>query len=218
MSLGSTDSTSAGLAPVGRIRDLLGDAIDYAGMRLVWVGLVTMVATVAEAAGLLLLLPLLSALGIAGDGMGWMERFELAPDLVSLEGALAIYVFIMILAAAVVTRRNLLFTRLRQGFVDHQRTRLHAAILRMDARAQMRHRRTDLLHVLGADVSRTGEGVLFLLRMAGALVQVPVLLGISIALSWQATLVGLALAVVTALLLRPLDRHALEVSRAMGPA
>lgn len=206
------------LAPQGRLRDLLADGIGYAGMRLVWVGIVTMLATLAEAAGLLLLLPLLAALGISGDSPASVEFLHIPQGAVSLEAALAIYILVMFAATAVVTWRNLLFTRLRQGFIDHQRLKLHRAILNMETRALLRYRRTDLLYVLGADVNRTGEGVLFLLRIAGAFVQVPVLLAIAFALSPQATGVALGLALLIALALRPLDRGALAVSRAMGPA
>ena len=202
----------AGRQFAGLVRDLVA----FAGFRLGWVMLAATVAALAEGAGLLLLLPVLSLLGVAGAS-GWMGTvlFGLFGP-VDLETALTVYVVLVGAAALVVRGRILATHRLRMDYVDDLRERLHRAVIAMEWRSFAGLRASDVTQVLTIETLRVAQGVEFLLRIGGWVFQVLALLAVAARLSPAMTGCVLVLAATAALLARPLNRRTHQLGRAMG--
>ena len=195
---------------VGLVRDLAG----FAGPRLGWVMLSATLAALAEGAGLLLLLPVLSLLGVAGTS-GWIGS-SLAGTFgtFDLEAALAVYVALVAATALIVRGRLLATLRLRMDYADDLRARLHKALINMEWHSFARLRAADATHALGVETTRTAQGIEFLLRTGGWCLQVTVLLAVATRLSPAMTSCVLAFATLAALLTRPLNRRAHRLGRA----
>ena len=208
----SIPADTAGRQFAALVRDLVG----FAGPRLGWVMLAATVAALAEGAGLLLLLPVLSLLGIAG-APGWMGTvLSSLFGPVDLEAALAVYVALVGAAALVVRGRILATHRLRMDYTDDLRQRLHEAVTGMDWRSFARLRASDATQVLTIETMRAAHGVEFLLRIGGWVLQVAALLLVAARLSPAMTGCVLVLAAMAALLARPLNRRTHQLGRAVG--
>ncbi|NYZ16458.1 ABC transporter ATP-binding protein [Azospirillum sp. RWY-5-1] len=196
----------------GGWRALAGELARLGRWRLAGVTALVVVSAVAEGAGLLLLLPLLDRLGVTGGGSA-------APwPLSTLEGALGLYVVVVVAAALVMRARLLAAARLRLAFTDGLRDRLHAALLRMEWSGFQRLRQADLVHTVIGEVGRAAMMVEWLVAAGAALVTMPVLLAVGGMLSPEMMAATLAAVVVAALLSRPLDRRSAALGRAMGEA
>ena len=141
-------------APAGQFRALMADTFRFSGGRLGWLGLVAVAAATAEAAGLLLLLPVLSLLGITGSQHLTKPLLDLLGPLANLEAALIFYVLVVGVASCTVATRGILVARARLALVDAMRLRLHSAVLAADWRTVSRYRSSDIAQVLTADIGR----------------------------------------------------------------
>lgn len=201
-------------SPTGEFAAFLSDIAVFAGWRLAGVAVLAVLAAVAEGAGLLLLVPLLSMTGIgSGIGSGAEDggRFRLAS--LGLEGVLILYVLLVAAAALVVAVRGDAVNRLRLGYVDHLRRRLHAAFCAMEWRAFSRMAGSEVVNAATGEAQRAAGGLEFLLRLAGWAVEIPVLLAVALRLSPAMTVVALLLGGLCLMLLRPLNRHAHRLGR-----
>lgn len=205
------------MAPTGRFRDLAAEAIGFGRGRLIWVGLISGVAAVAEGAGLILLLPVLEALGVEGSSTASNPFAAYIGAFATLEMALLAYVVVVAVAAGAVAARSILVSRMRLEFIDALRLRLHAGLISARWWCVARHRSADLMHILGVEVNRTGEGVHFLLRLVGWGLEIPVILVIASALSPELTLLVLVCALVLGLAAIPIDRLTHQLGRRLGP-
>ncbi|MBF0306413.1 MAG: hypothetical protein HQL41_12265, partial [Alphaproteobacteria bacterium] len=170
-----------------------------------------MLAAAAEGAGLLLLIPILHLLGVTGpasEGGG----------AIGLDGALALYVVLVAAAALVLAARGIAVGALRSDYGDDLRRRLHDALLRMEWRAYARLAGAEATHAITGEVARAAQGVDLLLRAAGWVVEVPVLLAVALHLSPALTAASLGLAAGCLLLARPLDRRVHAMGREVGQA
>lgn len=209
------------LAPVGRFRNLARDAITFGRGRLLWVGLVSALAAFSEGVGLVLLLPILEVLGVSASSGRFGDFADLADltgGFTTLEAALGLYVAVVVMAASTIAARGVLVSRLRFAFVDDLRSRLHAALIAARWQVARRHRSADVMHVLGVEVARTGEGVHFLLRMIGWGLELPVVLAVVLALSPPLTGLALICAAVIGALGIPINRMTHRIARRLGPA
>lgn len=180
--------------------------------RLAGVVTLTVLTAATEGAGLLLLLPLLDGLGITGVGAA-------APwPLSTLEGALALYVAMVILAALVMRARQLAAARLRLAFMDGLRDRLHAALVAMEWSEFQRLRQADLVHTVMGETGRAAMIVDWLVTAAASAATLPVLVGVGAILSPGMMAATLAVVAVVALLSRRLDRRSAALGRALGEA
>ena len=188
-----------GGALVAWIRDIAR----FARGRLWWLGGLTVLAVGAESVGLLLLVPILKQAEQAGAG---------------LEEALVLYVPLVALAAGVVAVRGAAVAASKAGYVDDLRRRLHQSLMAMEWRTFSRLQGAHLVHVVGTEAARTGQGVEFLLRLAGWSVEIPVLLAVALHLSPALTAASLGLAGLCLLLTRPLDRWSHSLGYTLGEA
>jgi ATP-binding cassette, subfamily C, bacterial len=198
--------------PVGEFARFLHDVVAFAGWRLAALAALTVIAALAEGAGLLMLAPLLSMVGV-GAGSGQQENGHpwLAP--LGLEGALTLYVILVAAAALVIAARGDRVARLRLGYVDHLRHQLHEAVAAMEWRAFNRLAGAEVVNTVVGDAQRSANGLEFLLRSVGWAVEIPVLLAVALRLSPTMTGAALALGGLSLALSRPLSRHAHRLGR-----
>jgi ATP-binding cassette subfamily C protein len=185
------------------LRDFITALIRERPGRFAWVVAVQVAAGLVQVVGVLLLIPLLGAVGV-GSASGvsrWTQHLfgdvGLRPTLATV---LVIYVVVTAVSAALGGYQSVLSTRYRLEFVDHLRGRLYSAV----AHAQWRHlmvlRQSDLLAALTTNVNWVGVGVLAALNIvvAGILVaaQLAAALRISPAMTGLAVASGIGLVVV----------------------
>jgi ATP-binding cassette subfamily C protein len=127
-------------------------------------------------------------------------------------------VAVVVMAASTIAARGVLVSRLRFAFVDDLRSRLHAALIAARWQVARRHKSADVMHVLGVEVARTGEGVHFMLRMIGWGLELPVVLAVALALSPPLTGLALICAAVIGALGIPINRMTHRIARRLGPA
>ncbi|HEY0835747.1 MAG TPA: ABC transporter transmembrane domain-containing protein, partial [Azospirillum sp.] len=201
--------------PMRDVLALVRGIIAFGGRRLALVAALAVVAALAQGVGLLLLVPMLHLLGIAGSpNSGGRLAGWIAP--LGLEGVLALYVVLVTAVALVARARGIAVMRFRLSYMDDLRRRLHDAVLAMEWQAFGRLRAADLTHALLAECNQAAFGVEFLLRVAVMAVEVPLLLGVAMHLSPLMTTGALMLAAVAALMLRPLNRRTYALSQAMS--
>lgn len=199
-----------GVAEAGQLaqaRRLAQDVSRSCGRKLWLVAVLAVAAALAEGMGLLMLAPLLQALGVAGGGAGDGPLAALGAML-GLGGALALFVLLLSLAGGIVMAYAVASQSLVLDFGDDLRRRLHAAILSVGWGSPALRRPADLTHALTTEVAQCGHAVDQFLRALGAGVQVPVLLLAALALSPAFTLVALCMGLVLALAVVPLNRRA----------
>ena len=160
-------------------------------------------AGLGQAAGVLLLVPLLGAIGVkASSGVsrwtrGAFEAVGLRPTLTTV---LAVYVVVSAATAALTGYQSVLSTRYRLEFVDRLRGRLYAAIARAQWRHLMSLRQSDILAVLTMNVTWVGQGALAVLQVVVAVIvvsaQLAAAIRVSPAMTGLAIVVGIALVAV----------------------
>ena len=172
----------------------LRDLWAYAHGRLVLALLLMVLVALTEGMGLLLLVPFLQVVGVAGSGgdvpIEWLSRF-LGGFRPGLGLAVATFVVLVMARSVLIRGRDVVLSAIQMGFTDHLRTRLYRTIGGASWSFLVRRRSAQLAHVLTTDISRIGQGTHFLLQMV-------VLMGLAtvhivVAYSLSATMTGLAL-------------------------
>lgn len=129
---------------------------------LAWVIAVQAAAGLLQAFAVLLLVPLLGAVGVGGSKeiSRWTRHVFAAVGLEpTLATVIAIYVGVTAATASLIAYQSVLTSRYRLDVVNHLRRRLYGAVSRAEWRHLMSLRRADLLAVLGANVALVGTGV-----------------------------------------------------------
>ncbi|MFN4087497.1 MAG: ABC transporter ATP-binding protein [Alphaproteobacteria bacterium] len=175
-------------------------------------------AALSQGAGLLLLVPLLDNIGVAGSAGATRWVAHLPTPLQGLAGTLILYVLLVAGAALANRARAIAVVRLRLDTVDDLRRRIHAAVMAMEWSAFQRLRRSDITQILTQELARIGVGVDFLLRLSVWAIEIMVLSAVILRLSpGVAVLLALPVAV-AALLARPLNRRSATRGREIGTA
>ncbi len=146
---------------------------------------------VAEGSGLLLLAPLLAAVGVAQHGkmpVGWEWATALP-----LEGLLIGWAAIVVGHTALGVWRDGLSVRLAERVIAERGTTLHAAAAAMDWRSFQADRAADLTAMLTVTTIRLGHGATLLIAAAGRIAQIAAHLVVALWLAPLAAAVALAL-------------------------
>lgn len=204
--------------PSGCFVALARDIMQFARGRLLGLAVLTVLAVAAEAGGLLLLIPILKLAGIGGTSPAADRGGGVGNGAIGLESALALYVLLVAVAAAVVAARGVAVTAFKFAYVDDLRRRLHQGLMGLEWRAFIRLHGAHLVHTVIAEVVHAGHGVEVLLRFAGWAVEIPVLLAVALRLSPALTAASLALAGVCLVLTRPLDQRSHALGHKLGQA
>jgi len=202
------------ISVIGEFRLFLQCLARHAGARL-WVSLAAMVAMgLLEGSGLLLLLPLLQAMGLAAaphagvTGRMAVSLLGAAHVPLTLLAVLGIFVAVMSAQAGLRAYSTVLNARIETSFICFLRERLYRAMMGADWLFFTRQRASDVTQALMEELQRVGFGTQQLLAffgMAGvAAVQVLIAFGISPAFTLLAVVCGAGVA----FFLRPLTRRA----------
>lgn len=169
----------------------------------------TLAASLAEGAGLLLLVPILDLIGIGGEGV---------PDPARLMVGLGLYLLLVILAAALVGLRNVAASDQRRRFLDRLRSKLHGALLRADWPCFQSQRASDIKQILTVEIDRLGGCHLYALELAVTLTTIPTLLVASVILSPALTALTLVVSGLGLLVLYRLGRSGFGIGTRLGVA
>jgi ATP-binding cassette subfamily C protein len=160
-------------------------------------------AAFGQALGVLLLIPLLGAIGIGAGGSvaHWTrDGFSAVGLKPTLAVVLVVYVVVTALTSALGAYQSVLATRFRLTFVNRLRARLYAAVGAAEWRHLMGIQRSDLLAVLSANVIQVGGGVAGVLGVIVAAIiataQLVVVLQLSVVMTALSAASGLALVLV----------------------
>lgn len=198
---------------------LIGDIRTRVGRRFLAVAMLAATAAFAEGAGILLLLPLLDLAGVTGEvGATRPPWLGEAAHRLGLEGALVIYMALIVTASGVVWARTVAGGALVLDYGEDLRRRLYGALMAMEWREAERCRQSDLTLALTGEAARSAHAVDQVVGMLAASLQLPALLVAAALLSPGFTLGALGLAVVLTALVRPLSRRAYALGRALGEA
>ncbi|MFY8094283.1 MAG: ABC transporter ATP-binding protein [Niveispirillum sp.] len=169
----------------------------------------TLATSLAEGAGLLLLVPILDLIGIGG---------EAAPEPARLMAGLGLYLLLVTLAALLVAMRSVAASDQRRVFVDRLRGDLHRALLRTSWPRFQAQRASDVSQIIITEVERLGNCYTHTIELAVTLVTVPTLLVASFILSPALTGLTLAISGLGLLVLHRLSRSGFSIGTRLGIA
>lgn len=166
-------------------------------------------ASLAEGAGLLLLVPVLDLVGLGGD----------APRTAGplLQG-LGLYLLLVTAAAAIAAARAIVGNDQRNRFVDRLRGDLHAALLHVSWPVFQSLRSTDVKQILTIEVARLGLCHDALVNLGVAALALPTLLAAALLLSPPLTLITLVTSLLALLLIRRIGRSGFDIGVRLGRA
>lgn len=209
-------------SPLRGTRELLREVVAFSPRRAGLAVCLLLVAGVTEAFGIVMLIPLLYAMGIGGElgeGDGIASRIAEAAGAIGVDlglgNVLLLFLVGVVVRAAVSWWREQVLTEVRHGFVDALRTRVYAAMGRASWEVLLRKRQSDIQHTVNADVNRTGSAMMMFLRLpiTGLLALVQVSLAVAIAPGVSA--VALAVGTVALVASRVLVRRSREIGEQM---
>jgi len=157
----------------------------------------TLVGSLAEGAGLLLLVPVLKLIGI-GD--------QATPDATALAQGLGLYLLLVVGGAGIVAMRNIHVAAERIRFVDRLRGDLHHALLQVSWSSFQNLRSADMTHAILGETGRLGLCHSLLMALLARVATVPALLVVALYLSPALTLATLLVAGLALLLIRRIGR------------
>ncbi len=166
-------------------------------------------ATLAEGAGLLLLVPVLEVVGVGGGGS------RAAGPLL---GGLGLYLLLVAAAAAVTAARSIIGNDQRNRFVDGLRSDLHKALLHVCWPIFQTLRASDVKQILTIEVNRLGLCHDALVNLGIAALTLPTLLLAALLLSPPLTLATLAAALLALLLIRRIGKSGFDIGVRLGRA
>ena len=171
--------------------------------------------SLTEGAGLMMLVPLLQLVGlnVQQGTLGQLAQFfsslfaaiRLQPTLVTV---LALYVLVVTLHAVMRRWQGLLVLTLQHDFVAHFRARLYEAMANADWLFFARRRSSDFIHALTEEADRAGGAAYLALNILATTAVTSVYLIFALKISSSMTLLALACAAGTILLLRGKSRRA----------
>ena len=204
-------------ADVG-VRAYLSDVLGTDRGRIALALGLSVVATLSESIGLLLLVPLIVSAGVVDEGSTSVEWLTDALDAIgvpiSFGWILVVYVVLVSIRAGVGWARQLVVAKLRYEFVDGLRHRLFEALARADWSFHLRQRSSDLSHVLAADIARVQSGTTAFFDVVSRVLATVGYLVVALRLSWQVTVTAIVVLTILVLALWPTVGRARLVGRA----
>jgi ATP-binding cassette subfamily C protein len=166
-------------------------------------------ASLAEGAGLLLLVPVLNLVGIGGSA---------TPSVDTLLTGLGLYLLLVTAAAGLVAARSILSHDQRTRFVDRLRSDMHRALLHVAWPVFQALRATSIKQIIAGEVGRLGLCHDALVNLGVAALTLPTLLLAALILSPTLTLVTLCLSGLALLLVRRIGRSGFDIGLRLGRA
>lgn len=166
-------------------------------------------ASIAEGAGLLLLVPVLNLVGIGGAA---------PPAAEMLLTGLGLYLLLVTAAATLVAARSILSHNQRARFVDRLRGDLHRSLLHVAWPVFQSLRTSSVKQIITGEVGRLGLCHDALVNLGVAGLTLPTLLLAALILSPALTLVTLCLSGLALVLIRRIGRSGFDIGLRMGHA
>lgn len=167
----------------------------YAGKILYFNLIGMMLISLVEGAGIFLLIPLISLTGIINvplqddSPVAKINRiFEGIPEHISLPIILAIYVLIMISQALFQRQQTILNGKIQQGFTRYLRNDTYKAIIQSNWGFFLKKRKSDLINLMTAELTRVVVGTNMILQFLTSLVFTLIQISIAFWLSAQMTI------------------------------
>ena len=180
--------------------------------------LLLVAASVTEAFGILMLIPILHTVGGGADDGGQGAAAGVLEGLagalgveLTLPAALGAFVGLTAARSVIVGQRDVLLPKIRLGFVDDLQGRLHQAVAGARWQFLAGQRRSDFQHILTGEVPRVRQATLSFLYAATAAVLLGVQLGIAFLISPAVSGAALGAGAALLLLTRPLVRRSQDL-------
>ena len=204
-------------------RQFMAALIDYSGWKLVGVAGLVLLAACIEGAGILLLIPLLQAIGIGDQSAGpissidWLVKglFNVLGLQPTLEISLMLLFAVSVIRFAIGAIREVTTRRLNANFTDSLRKRVFAAIVRTDWVFLGRTKPDEMTQVLNRDLDRVSSGIHFTFQLVALVPTIVVQLAIAASISLLATGLTLLLVVLAFFTLLPHIRRAQQLGVAL---
>ena len=155
-----------------RAAEFVCDFVRYSGRRGVVAAVCVGLGALLESVGVVLLVPILAVVLDTGRKSSWQET--LSARLFALTGAethlqrlallLCVFAVLMVVRAAVLSKRDVTLAQLQIGFVEELRSRItrQLAWARWDVVARLRHSR--ISYLMSSDIQSIGSATSFLLQ------------------------------------------------------
>jgi ATP-binding cassette subfamily C protein len=201
---------------------LLADLRSVFGIKLFLIAILMAVVGITEGFSIVLLLPLLARLGVAGS----MDQSGTAANLLGslntwlgdrIEPLVALIVLTILLSSALFLLQSWLLARLSQRYAAHWKQRQLRAFF--DARWLffMRHKAGELMNAIVTEPNRLSAAAMNVLSLTASLIIGLTYLIYAMLLSWQATLLLLAGSACLVLSIKRLYRQSRRIGSIMGP-
>jgi ATP-binding cassette, subfamily C, bacterial len=200
----------------------LADFYRFSGTKSIASIVILVFQGLTEGASILMLIPLMGmaglggqeaeASGVAGFFVHAVESLAGRPTLVSV---LLIYVSIVTAYALLNFAQASLSDSLNQGYTRNVRDRLYSALTHANWLLISRTKSSDIIHVLTSEVQRIGSGTFFFLSLISAVAVMTVHIIVAFMLSVHMTSLILFCTFLLVLLMRPMNRHALQTGKDM---
>ncbi|WP_169086955.1 ABC transporter ATP-binding protein [Paenibacillus sp. PL91] len=177
-----------------------------------------MLVGLLDGAGILLLAPLLSVIGIVDIPLASIPGLHLLTTLQELPKERALFIilalFILLVAAQGIIGRNLSLREIRihTGFVNQIRLEIYKALLQVNWGFFMKRRKTDLINSLTGELARVTNGAFLFLQMIASVAFTIIQIGLALFLSVKMTLFVLCCGLAVAFL----SRRFIKQSRVIG--
>lgn len=174
-------------------------------------------------ASLLMLIPMLSFAGLTSNSgaggnqaplflMNFLARTGLS---LNLSFVLICYIGLVSLQALLTYYQTVLNNSIQQGFTQFLRDRMYERIAQANWLFITRTKSSDLIHILTSSIQQIGSGTFFFLSLIGTTAIVVVHLTLAFLLSPLLTGLVLMCAAAMAMLLKPMNRQALNLGKTM---
>jgi len=175
------------------------------------------VSSFLDGLGILMLIPMLSLIGLAGMFSSsyleaLMQPLRSLDAAIQLPAVLLIYLGLLISQAALSRYLGHRSIQLEQRFVRHIRNDVYRSLLEANWPFFLRTRKSDLTHVMTTELPRVSYGIFTFLQMVMSLLFTLVQIGIALWLSYPLTLLVLMCGFILALV----NRKSIAASRAIG--
>ncbi|MFA1820262.1 ABC transporter ATP-binding protein [Virgibacillus oceani] len=188
--------------------------------KILYINLFAMMAIgLMEGIGILLLIPMITLTGIVDMGgtagiplesfFGFIENI---PVSFGLPAVLAIFVIVVIGQNIVNRQLTVKNAELQHGFLRHMRLETYRCLLHADWKFFIKRRKSDLIHILTAEIARASVGTHSFLQFVASLILTIIQIGLAFWLSPTITLFVLAFG----LILIFLNRRFLKKSLTLG--
>lgn len=185
--------------------------------RVGWVMVLSIMSSLTEGLGLLMLIPILAAIEDRGSAVRRViDRLGL-PDAQAVLLVLALGVAIVVARALIGRTTRLEQRRLEFHVIDDLRRRLFVAVGRAEWRWLSTQRTADHIAVMSTQLGRLGNGVFSAASVFALFVSILTYLAVILFISWQTALVAIGGGVLVGLLLLGQRRSAARLGQAIAP-